>query len=128
MTPFGTTRAGEAVHAIDLRGGALAARILTRGAILRELRLDGVDRNLTVGSDDLALYDGTMRYHGALIAPVANRLRGARAPIAGEEHCFEANQAPHTLHSAGAGTHLKLWEVEEEAADAVALALSLIHI
>lgn len=126
MIPVGRVTAGE-VHAIDLAAGDLSARILTRGATLRDVRLRGFERNLTVGDDDLALYepDGPLRYHGALVAPVANRLRGARAVIAGVEHRFEANDGPNLLHSGRAGTQFKLWDVLEEGPATVLLGVTL---
>jgi len=126
MTPFGRLSDGRAVHAISLAAGDLAVRVLTRGATLRDLRLRGHDRNLTVGDDDLALYegpDGPLIYHGAIVAPVGNRIRGARAAIDGREHRLEANQGPHILHSASVGTQFKVWEVLEERADSVLLAV-----
>ena len=111
--------------AIGIAAGDLSARLLTLGATLREVRLAGVDRNLTVGTDDLALYGGPMLYYGAVVAPVANRLRDARAAIGGTEHHFEPNQGPHILHSGAVGTHLKDWEVLEAAPDAVLMGVTL---
>jgi aldose 1-epimerase len=125
VRPFGTNPDGRAVHAIDLAAGSLRATILTRGAILHEARLDGVDRNLTVGCERLSDHDGAMLYHGALVAPVANRIRNARAVIDGREHRFEANNNGHILHSASVGTHLKLWDVLEEGPDTVLLGVEL---
>ena len=125
MRPFGTDAAGREVHALDLAAGDLAVTILTRGAILHDVRLRGVPRNLTVGCDRLSDHDGPMLYHGALVAPVANRIRGARATLDGHEHRFEPNQPPHTLHSGSTGTHAKVWEVLEEAPDAVLLGVTL---
>lgn len=127
MTPFGHLSDGREVHALSIAAGELSARILTRGATLHDVRLAGVGRNLTVGDDDLKLYEGTgpLIYHGAIVAPVGNRIRGARAMIDGRERWFEANQGPHILHSGRWGSQFKLWEVEEARADAVALAVTL---
>ena len=94
--------------------------------MLQDLRLAGTDHGLTLGSDRVADYEGDMRYHGALIGPVVNRLTGAQAPVAGEIHRFEANQAGlHTLHGGTAGTHLKLWTIIEADAASVTLAADL---
>ena len=79
--------------------------ILTKGATLQSVRLAGVAHDLTLGSDKLADYEGKMRHHGSLVAPVVNRFTGARAPIGGKTFQFEANQsARHTLHFGAMGT------------------------
>jgi aldose 1-epimerase len=128
VTPFGTLSSGEAVHALDIAGGDISARFLTRGATLRSLRLRGVLHDLTVGSDDLALYegpDGPLIYHGAIVGPVANRIRGARAVVEGRACRFPANQGGHLLHSGAAGTQFRVWEVLERAGDRVLFGLTL---
>ena len=125
MIPFGTDAAGRAVHRLPLSGHGLSVDLLTRGAILRAVRLDGVERNLTLGSDELADYDGAMRYFGAIIGPVANRIAGARATIDGAEYRFSANHHRALLHSGKHGTQFKVWDVVETAPDAATLAIDL---
>lgn len=113
-TEFGVTAAGSAVHAVTLASEALTVRILTLGAILQDVRLAGVARSLTLGAERVADYQGGMKYHGALIAPVANRIAMSSAPIAGEGCQFAADPGQkHILHSGAAGTHLKIWQIED---------------
>ncbi|MCX7301295.1 MAG: galactose mutarotase [Rhodobacterales bacterium] len=126
MTPFGTTNDGQTVHAVTLSDGTLTVRLLDRGAVLHDVRLAGVDRNLTLASPDLADYEGRMNYFGALVGPVVNRIGGASAEIAGQTHTFEANQGgKHILHSASVGTYAKVWQVADHSARHVTLALTL---
>jgi aldose 1-epimerase len=126
VSEFGTTAAGLAVQAVTLSSGALRVRILTLGAVLQDVRLAGVAHSLTLGSDNVADYEGPMRFHGSLIAPVANRLRDGRAPIAGVEHKFQSSPGhPDALHSGPAGTHLKVWRLDEAAVDKATLSLDL---
>lgn len=115
---------GRDVHALDLAAGGLSVTLLTRGSILRSVRLAGVAHDLTIGTDDLALYDGPMIYHGALVAPVGNRLAFARAPIDGRLVQLDGGK-PHLLHSGDAGSHRKLWEVLGVAPDRATLAVTL---
>ena len=82
VTSFGTTAAGAAVQKITITSGDLSAAILTKGATLQSVRLSGVAHDLTLGSDNLADYEGKMMNFGSLVAPVVNRFTGARAPIA----------------------------------------------
>lgn len=126
MTPFGTTAEGRAVHRIVLSAGELTVALLTRGAVIQSVRLAGVAHDLTHGSDSLADYEGPMRYHGALIGPVVNRISGGEAVIAGQRHEFEKNQGGrHTLHCGAAGTMGKVWDVAETGPAHAVLALDL---
>lgn len=123
---FGTTATGQAVRKITLRAGDLTASVLTWGAVLQSVRLAGVGHDLTLGSDLLADYEGDMRYHGSLIAPVVNRLTDASAPVAGVPHRFEVNfNGRHNLHSGAAGTHLKVWDLVSATETEAVLALDL---
>lgn len=126
IAPFGVTSDGKAVQRITLTAGKLSVSLLTWGAVVQSVRLLGVPYDLTLGSDNLADYEGAMRHHGSLIGPVANRITGARAMIDGTLHRFEVNQDPDiTLHSAAAGTHLKVWQLSEMTETTATLSLTL---
>lgn len=122
---YGRAEDGRAITAHDLRAGRLSARILTRGSILQDLRLSGIGHSLTPGSDRPQDYAGPMRYHGPLVGPVANRIGGAAAVVAGRACRFEANEGPNTLHSGAAGIHAQVWDVAEAAPDRLVLTLDL---
>ena len=114
ITPFGRLDDGREVRAITLAGGGLRIRVLTLGAILQDVRLEGVDYPLTLGSSDLAAYQGPMAYFGAVVGPVANRIGGAAASVGGVLRRFEGNGAGGvTLHGGSSGTHAQLWEIAE---------------
>lgn len=128
MILFGTTKTGETVCVVKLDNGTLSATILTLGAILQDLRLTGVPHALTLGSDSIADYEDTMGFHGSVVGPVVNRLTDAKAPINGQTHHFETNLAKrHTLHSGSAGTHSKVWQVEEHSNDTATLTHKMPH-
>lgn len=123
---FGTTATGQAVRKITLRAGEITASVLTWGAVLQSVRLAGVGHDLTHGSERLADYEGDMRYHGSLIAPVVNRLTDASAPVGGKPCRFEVNfNGRHSLHSGSAGTHLKVWDLVSATETEAVLALDL---
>jgi aldose 1-epimerase len=126
VAPFGVTAQGEAVQRVTLGGHGLTVSVLTWGAVLQGVWLEGVARSLTLGSERLLDYEGAMRYHGSLIGPVVNRFTGAKAVVGGRDLRFEANQdGKHCLHSGSAGTHLKVWRLVEATEDAVRLELDL---
>nr|WP_275982272.1 aldose epimerase family protein [Frigidibacter sp. ROC022] len=113
---------GRTVEEITLSDGSLTARVLTLGAILRDVRLAGVAFPLTLGSEDLAAYEGPMAYHGAIVGPVANRIAGAALPGGAR---LVANQGPNTLHGGPKGMHGRLWSVTDRGRDFVTLRLDL---
>jgi aldose 1-epimerase len=126
VAEFGATASGHPVEAITLSSGALSVRLLTLGAILQDVRIAGVNRSLTLGSDRVADYEGQMHYHGALIAPVANRIARGEAQIAGARHKLTADSGHrHLLHSGPAGAHRKLWHLDHVAPDRATLGCDL---
>ncbi len=127
MKHFGTASTGEDVHAITLSDGALRVTLLTWGAIVQDVRLAGVDRSLTLGSDNIADYEGEMRHHGSLIGPIANRISTARVKIDGMMHELERNQDGRIhLHSGARATHRRLWQVAAHSASHAVLTCDLL--
>ncbi|MBK5946597.1 hypothetical protein CCR83_09170 [Rhodobacter veldkampii DSM 11550] len=122
---FGTLADGRGVQAVTLAAGELRARILTRGAVLQDLRLAGVPWPLLLGSDLLAAYEGPMEWFGAVVGPVANRIAGARLTAAGQVWHLPANDGPNCLHGGPEGTWAQLWQIADLAPDRVALQLDL---
>lgn len=126
LTRFGVTSAGDAVDALTITGHGLSATVLTYGAILQSVRLEGVPHSLTLGSETLADYEGPMAFFGGIVGPVANRLGGAKDTIAGELHHFDANQdGQHCLHGGSAGTHDKHWAVDDVTPSKVTLSQAM---
>ncbi len=125
MQVFGTTTRGETAHTITLRAGDLTVTLLTYGARVQDLRLAGVDHALTVGSDDLADYEGAMLYHGAIVGPVANRISTARVRLDGMMYELERNDGPAHLHSGSEGAHAQVWDVVEVTDASATLALDM---
>lgn len=114
MILFGTTADGRDVHKITLCAGDLTVSLLTWGAVLQDVRFAGIDRSLTLGSDDLSDYQGDMRYHGSLIGPLINRISTARVRLEGMVYELERNEKGYIhLHSGAQGTHLQIWNVVE---------------
>lgn len=123
---FGTAPDGTAVQQIRLEAGGLLAMVLTWGARLQDLRLAGTPWPLVLGSPTLAGYLGPMAYVGAVVGPVANRLAGAEAVVAGQHHRLVANEAGRTtLHGGPRGTHARGWRIVAAEPAAVRLALDL---
>ncbi len=125
MIEAGRMADGRAVHALHLTGGGLSLRLLTLGATVQDLRLAGVDWPLVLGAADPADYSGPLLYAGAIVGPVANRIAGARAFIAGRLCHFEANEGRTLLHSGARGLHARIWAVEDAGPDHATLRADL---
>ena len=127
MTGFGTTSAGAQVDAVEISSPGLFARILTFGAALQDVRFAGKDHPLTLGSPDIAAYEGPFLSFGTVMGPLVNRVRNAQAPLDGAMLSWPANIAGgHLLHS-GAGVQSRVWQVENQTAQSVLLGLRLDH-
>lgn len=123
---FGRTASGAAVEAVDLAAGGLRATVLALGASLQDLRLAGTDWPLILGSGEVAAYEGALRYAGAIVGPVANRIAGASIRIGGRDHRLDANEAGRTtLHGGATGTHAQIWRIAAHGPDRVTMVLRL---
>lgn len=125
---FGTLPDGRMVHALDLRNDRMQVRILTLGAILNDLRLTGMGHSLCLGFDSLGRYLDDMGYCGAVVGPVANRLRGARAQIDDTIWNFPANEAAQILHGGEPGLHGRIWDVVHHDPDRLTLRCAIPHL
>ncbi len=126
MTHFGITKTGEDVSKHTLRSDELDVSIITWGAAVQDLRLAGVKRSLTLGSDDLSDYEGDMCHHGTLIGPIANRISTGRVTIDGMTYELERNQDRRIhLHSGAQATHRRNWAVQAASDTALTLTCTL---
>lgn len=127
ITDFGKTEGHEQVYAVTISAGNLTARIVTLGATLQSVVLAGTPHSLTLGSDTVQDYSTTMRYFGAIVGPIANRIGKAETTLNDAALRFDANENGNLLHGGTTGTHCKLWTIAETAPHSVSLSLTLPH-
>lgn len=126
ISAFGTIETGAEVRLITLRSRFLKVSALTLGAVLHDVRLAGIPHGLTLGCPDVMAYRSKMRSFGALMGPVVNRIKGAKAAIGGVTHQLEANlEETHTKHGGSNGTQHRVWDVIEASDTHVVLGLKL---
>jgi len=114
------------VERITLSAHGLTAKVLTWGAVLQDLRLDGRPQPLVLGFPSFAPYPELSPNFGAIVGRVANRVGGAQASIGGRLCSLDRNfLGRHTLHGGRDGAGRRLWRVTEAGADFVTLALTL---
>ena len=123
---FGHMPDGRPVQRIRLRTGGLQARILTLGAIVQDLRMDGVAHPLVLGAETLAPYLGPMHYFGATVGRFANRIAQGRFSLNGQLYQLSRNfRGRHCLHGGQIGSAERLWSVKQVTEDSVTLKLSM---
>jgi aldose 1-epimerase len=123
---FGHLPDGRAVERVTLRGGGLTAHVLTLGAIVQDLRLDGIAHPLVLGGETLDPYLGPMNYFGAIVGRFANRIGHARVHLDGRDWALDRNwRGRHILHGGAHGTSAQVWQITALAADQVTLGLTL---
>lgn len=101
-------------------------RVLTLGAIIQDLRLDGVAEPLVLGAETLAPYLGPMAYFGATVGRFANRIAQGRFTLAGQTHHLPRNcVGGNCLHGGPAGSAHQLWSIADYTARQAVLTLHM---
>jgi aldose 1-epimerase len=122
---FGTTPTGEPVRCVTIEGGGLTANVLSFGAILQDLRLEGHDAPLTLGFDRFEDYIDHPNYLGAVVGRHANRIRDGRFTIAGVDYQIDPERPDlHGLHGGRNGYGRRNWAISGYGEDFVALSLT----
>ena len=121
-------RLGEdEVHEIEIASQAGArAKILTYGAILRDLSVPvgGAMQATTLGLNSIEDYVAHSPSFGAVPGRFANRIANGRFAIDGV--AYELQRKPgdaHTLHGGPKGFAKRIWTIDEQGPDFVALSL-----
>ena len=86
-----------------ITSGLLTAEVLEYGAVLSDLRLDGVAHGLTLSLPSLGAYQADKAHIGAIAGPVAGRIAGGRFTIDGAASHTTQNDGPNTLHGGARG-------------------------
>ncbi|MEP3279485.1 MAG: aldose epimerase family protein [Stappiaceae bacterium] len=117
---FGTLGDGTEIAAVTLKKGRLEARVITYGAIIADLKLDG--RSIVLGFDNLESYLTHSPYFGAVPGRYANRINEGRFSIDGEAFQVTKNQQnTHHLHGGAKGFGKSVWTIEQSDKSSVLL-------
>ena len=121
---FGRLPGGDTVRRIAISGGGLSASVLTYGAVIQDLRLDGHAPPLVLGYERLEHYLATVNYFGAVAGRHANRIRDGRFSIDGETYRIDPDKPEaHGLHGGSGGYAHRNWSVADAGSDFVTLSL-----
>ncbi|KQV73080.1 aldose epimerase family protein [Rhizobium sp. Root1220] len=121
---FGRTKTSEPVYRVEIRGGGLTAKIMTWGAVIQDLRLDGHDAPLLLGFDDFDSYPAHSAYFGATPGRCANRIGDGKFVLDGKAFQLDLNENGVThLHGGRDNLAQRNWTIVEHTADQVVLTI-----
>ena len=122
---FGHLPNGETIKRATIRGGGLVASILSFGATVQDLRLDGHAPPLVLGFPEFEPYPTHGQFFGAIVGRYANRIANGRFAIGGSEFEVDRNfLGRHMLHGGADGIWHRNWAIAQAEPDRVTLALS----
>lgn len=108
---FGVLPDGRAVHAVRLASAGVAVELLTLGATIHRLEVDG--RNIALGHPGVADYLASKFFVGQTVGRFANRIAAGRFVLDGVGYELPRNNGVNTLHGGPDGFFRRLWEVGE---------------
>ncbi len=121
---FGTTPDGDEIHEIALAAGDLNVRVITLGAVIRDVRLAGIDHPLVLGFDGLDDYLKHSPHFGAVVGRSANRIAGGRFSLDGRDYQLPLNEKGRNhLHGGSHGFGTRPWRLVDHNAASVTLAI-----
>jgi aldose 1-epimerase len=126
ISPFGTLQNGATVDCIRLERDGMVAHVLTYGAVLQSLMLAGQRSSVVLGFSDIASYESSTGYLGAIVGRCANRICDGQFEISGQSYQVDQNSLnQHTLHGGADGTDRQIWTILDHSADRVSLQVTL---
>ncbi len=114
----------EPIEEIELRAGDAVARVLSFGAVLRDLIVPapGGPRRVVLGYEDIALYRTNPPHLGATCGRVANRIGKGRFTLDGTTYQLALNEKGRThLHGGERGFDRRPWTILARDAASVTL-------
>jgi aldose 1-epimerase len=120
---FGHLADGTEIRAIDIAHGGLRATILTYGAVVQDLRLDGVPHPLVLGFDSIEGYLRNPSYFGAVAGRFANRIGKGRFTLDGATWQLSTNDGDNHLHGGADGFGTRAWKLVGSTPSSVTLGI-----
>ncbi len=108
-------------------GQHITFSVMNYGGIITKIEVpdrNGVVKDVTLGFDDLAGYQGVHPYFGALVGRYANRIAGGQFTIDDQSYQLPINNGPNSLHGGDVGFDKMIWDmelIEEDQASGVRL-------
>lgn len=125
IRPFGTLPNGQQVDVIRLQNGILSCEIITFGAALRTLVVQGKDGpvDVVLGYDDLDSYVNLGGHLGATVGRHANRIAYGKFTLDGVEYQVNVHKPPHHIHGGKVNFSHLPWRIKAASEDALTLVM-----
>ena len=115
---FATLPTGEQIYGYTIKGINAAAEIITYGAAIQSLTIDGVD--IVGGFDEIESYANDASCQGVIIGRVANRIENAAFTMDGIKYDVRKNNGKNSLHG-GFEFNRSVWNVDTFSENSVTL-------
>jgi len=124
-TRFGTMPDGDEIVEAVISAGDLSVTIISYGAVIRDVRLSGIDRPLVLGFTRLEDYLSYSPHFGAVAGRCANRIAGGRFTLDGQivQLSLNENERNH-LHGGFKGFGHRAWRLADSSRQSATLAIS----
>jgi aldose 1-epimerase len=123
-TRFGTLSNGTDIEEVTIAAGDLTVKVITLGAVIRDVRLAGIGHPLVLGFDHLDDYLNHSPHFGAVAGRCANRIGGGRLVIDGRLSQLSLNEKGRThLHGGFIGFGKRAWRLAAHDQTSVTLAI-----
>jgi aldose 1-epimerase len=108
---FGHVDGAEVLQATLRTSAGAEARIITYGAIVRDLVVPGPKgpQRVVLGLDTLEHYVAHSPNFGAIVGRYGNRIAGARFSLDGKTHALAPNEGANQLHGGPRGFAKRVW-------------------
>ena len=96
-------------------GNGVRAQIINYGGRIHRLfisDINGVERDVVIGFNDISEYKGSEGYFNALIGRVGNRIGGAEFELNGKKYALYPNDNGNTLHGGKVGFDSVFWDCD----------------
>lgn len=116
---------GRIIEAVEIAGHGLRIKVLSLGAAIQDLRLDGYGHPLVLGYQEVSSYADNAAYIGAIVGRYANRIAKGQVTLDGTAYQLDLNNNGNSLHGGADGTSAQNWTFKEVGADFATLTLNL---
>ena len=110
---FGTLQDGRSAQWLEIENDKLRVRVSDYGATLVSLWVKDAQLDAVLGFDQVEGYQQSVKYMGAMIGRVANRIKDGQFTLDGQVYTLYRNDKGNTLHGGQEGFDAKLWTVRE---------------
>ncbi len=110
--------ASQDVKRIVLKSSRVSAEIVSYGATLTSVVVDGQETVLGFSGVDACLHEHCGDYMGCMAGRFANRIKEGKFDIDGESYQLYINNGPNSLHGGKAGFNKLVWRCSQLVANA----------